>query len=167
MKNLYTCVTGWALVFLVVGGVLFMNGNAEAKEVVLRMVIPAPPGDYPLTVKDDELAKRFNERAKGEYRMEIHAGGALAKIPEYFDAVRVGAVEMADVSWGIFGFLDPRFSALEAPFLVDSLEGSIYVSKRVLPLHDAIFQEKFNAKALGMFSVDGIVLVGTKAGKNT
>lgn len=128
----------------------------------MRLVVPAPPGDYPLTFKDMELTKRFNERTKGEYKIEVHAGGALVKIPEYFDAIRIGAVEMADIDWSIFSFLDPRFSAIGTPFLVDSLEGSIAMSKPLLPLHDAIFQEKFNAKALGMFSVDGIVLVSTK-----
>ena len=34
--------------------------------------------------------------------------------------------------------------------------------KPLLPLYDEVFQEKFNAKALGMFSVDGIALLSTK-----
>ena len=162
MKHECKIIIGLAIIFLVIGGAFSIAPVAEAKEVVLRLVTPAPVGDYPLTFKDTEMAKRFNERAKGEYRMEVHAGGALAKIPEYFDAVRIGAVEMADVNWAIFGSMDARFSVMEAAFLVDSLEGSMYMSKHVLPLHDAVFQEKFNAKALGMFSVDGLVLVGTK-----
>jgi TRAP-type C4-dicarboxylate transport system substrate-binding protein len=151
-----------ALVLFVAGGVLPWNNVADAKEIILRLVTPAPAGDYPLTYKDVELAKRFNERAKGEYKIEVHAGGALAKIPEYFDAVRVGAVEIADVNWAIFGSLDPRLGVMETAFLVDSLEGSSYMAKKVLPLYDALFQEKFNAKALGMFSVDGLHIVSTK-----
>lgn len=162
MRHLRSFVGVLAAALLAVGATFSLPADARAKEVVLRMVQPAPPGDYPLTYKDVELAKRFNERVKGRYRMEVHPGGALAKIPEYFDAVRIGAVEMADVSWGIFAFLDPRFAAAEAPFLLDSLEGSIYAAKKFLPLYDAVFQEKFNAKALGMFSLDGIALVGTK-----
>ena len=53
-----------------------------------------------MTFKDLESAKKFNERAKGEYVIEVHAGGALVKLPEYFDAVRIGAVEIADAPYG-------------------------------------------------------------------
>jgi TRAP-type C4-dicarboxylate transport system substrate-binding protein len=66
------------------------------------------------------------------------------------------------VDWSIFGFLDPRLSAVSAPFLVDTLKGANDMTKRLLPLHDALFQEKFNARALGMFSVDGLIIVSSK-----
>jgi TRAP-type C4-dicarboxylate transport system substrate-binding protein len=135
--------------------------DVHAKETVLRLVIPVPITDYPLATQAVDMTKRFNKRAKGQYQIEVHAGGSLAKIPEYFDAVRVGAVEMACVDWAIFSFLDPRFNAVSTPFLVDSLEASNYMVKKLLPLHDAIFQEKFNAKALGMYSTDGLSLVST------
>jgi TRAP-type C4-dicarboxylate transport system substrate-binding protein len=128
----------------------------------LRLIAPSPPDDNVLTYPIIDLAKRFNERAKGQYKIEVHPGGALAKIPEYFDAIRVGAVEMASIDWSIFGFLDPKLSAVSAPFLVDTLKGAQYMTKRLLPLHDTLLQEKFNAKALGMFSVDGIIVVSSK-----
>jgi TRAP-type C4-dicarboxylate transport system substrate-binding protein len=162
MKKNCLHVIGLALILLVTGGIFTGADMADAKEIVLRLVTPAPADDYPLTYKDMELAKRFNERAKGEYKIEVHPGGALAKIPEYFDAVRVGAVEMADVNWAIFGSLDQKLGVMETAFLIDSIEGSMYMSKKVLPLYDALFQEKFNAKALSMFTVDGLQIVSTK-----
>jgi TRAP-type C4-dicarboxylate transport system substrate-binding protein len=162
MKKTSMFIAVLVMTFFLISIIGFGTAFAQKKPIVLRLVVPAPEGDFPLTYKDKELVKRFNERAKGEYVMEVHAGGALAKIPEYFDAVRIGAVEMADVDWSIYSFLDPRFSAIATPFLVDSLEGGIAMSKRLMPLHDEIFQGKFNAKALGMFSVDGIELVSTK-----
>jgi TRAP-type C4-dicarboxylate transport system substrate-binding protein len=58
------------------------NAVAQKKAIVLRLVVPSPAGEYPLTFLNTELAKRFNARAKGEYRIDVHPGGALAKLPE-------------------------------------------------------------------------------------
>jgi TRAP-type transport system periplasmic protein len=149
-------------VFFCSGFLALFVGAADAKEITLRLVIPSPADDKSLTFQAQEMAKRFNARAKGQYKIEVYPGGALAKIPEYFDSVRVGAIEMACVDWGIFSFLDPRLGLVSTPFLVDTLEGSNYMLKGLLPLHDAIFQEKFNAKALGMYSTDGVCLVSNK-----
>jgi TRAP-type C4-dicarboxylate transport system substrate-binding protein len=80
-----------AVMMMIVPGTSF----AQKKPIVLRLIVPTPPNEYPLGTALEEMAKKFNDRVEGEYRMEIHAGGALAKMPEYFDAVRIGAVEMA------------------------------------------------------------------------
>ena len=102
-------MTGFIVLLLIFASGIIGNQDVYAKgPITLRLVQAAPAGDYPLTFKDMELAKRFNARANGEYVMEIYPGGALAKIPEFFDAVRIGAVEMADVDWGIYSFLDYR-----------------------------------------------------------
>jgi TRAP-type transport system periplasmic protein len=162
MKQKFVVVTCLVVLLVFVGVSIGAGTTAAAKETTLRLVIPSPPDDKVLTFPVNELAKRFNDRAKGQYKIEVHAGGALAKIPEYFDSIRVGAVEMACIDWSIFGFLDPRLSAVSAPFLVDTLKGANHMTKQLLPLHDALFQEKFNAKALGMFSVDGLIVVSNK-----
>lgn len=136
--------------------------SAAKKPVMLRLTVPTPAGSYPITFHAADLAKRFNERAKGEYKIEVYPIGALAKMPEFLDAVRVGAVEMACCDWAIYSFLDPKLEAPSTPFLVDTLEGSQYMSKKLLPLYDEILRTKFNARALGMFGTDGIQLVSTK-----
>lgn len=132
------------------------------KPITLRLVTPTPEGDYPQTYRDKELAKRFNERAKGEYMIEVYAGGALAKLPEYFDAVRVGAVDMAFSNWGMFSFLDRRLGLLELPFLFDNNYATNEACKHLLPLYDRIFQERFNAKGLGMMNTGGLNLFSTR-----
>jgi TRAP-type C4-dicarboxylate transport system substrate-binding protein len=119
--------------------------------IVIRLVQPAPAGDFPLAYKDMELAKRFNARTK-DYKIEVFAGGGLVKVPETIDAVRIGAVEMACIDWGIFSFLDPRLGAEGIVFLSDSEEANIAMAKPMVPLFDAVFQEKFNQKALGRYS---------------
>jgi TRAP-type C4-dicarboxylate transport system substrate-binding protein len=135
---------------------------AQKKPVILRLVTAAPAGEYPQTYSLTEMAKRFNERAKGEYVIEVHPGGALAKLPEFFDAVRVGAVEMQFSNWGIFSFLDPRFGLLEVPFLFDNMFATNGACKDLMPLYDQIFQEKFNAKALCMANTGGLSMFSSK-----
>jgi TRAP-type C4-dicarboxylate transport system substrate-binding protein len=131
------------------------------KTKVIRLVVPAAAGD-PLTYKDEELARRFNERVNGLYKIQVFPGESLARIPEYFDAVRVGAIEMADVAWGIYAGSDPRLSLIETPFLFNSFEAGTAAARRLLPLHDKILQERFNQKALGLIHFSGIELMTRK-----
>ncbi|MBN1831094.1 MAG: TRAP transporter substrate-binding protein DctP [Deltaproteobacteria bacterium] len=131
------------------------------KPVIIRLVVPSAVGD-PLTEKDEELARRFNSRVNGEYRIQVFPGESLAKIPEYFDAVRVGAIEMADAPWGVYAGLDPRLSLIETPFLFNNIEAGTAAAKRLLPLHDRILQERFNAKALGLMHLSGMEVLSSR-----
>jgi TRAP-type C4-dicarboxylate transport system substrate-binding protein len=163
MKKTSLPIAVLAMAVFIISVFIMGTQNAEAKKpVIIRLVVPAPPGDWPLTYKDEELAKRFNKRAKGEYVMEVHAGGALAKLPEYFDAVRIGAVEMADSPWGMYGYLEPSLALIETPFLFNSMDSATAAIKHLLPLYDQILQEKFNAKGLGLMNTGGIQLFSTK-----
>ena len=108
------------------------------------------------------MAKKFNERAQGEYKIEVFAGGALVKIPEYFDSLRIGAVEIGSVAWTIFAFLDPRLGIIETPFLFNNNEAATYAVKDLVPLYDDIFQKKFNSKALGLYAVGASEFLSTK-----
>ncbi len=151
------------LLFIYIIFVMLLNvSQSQAKRpIIIRLVVPAAAGD-PLTEKDEELARRFNSRVKGEYKIQVFPGESLAKIPEYFDAVRVGAIEMADVAWGVYSGLDPRLSLIETPFLFNNIEAGIAAAKRLLPLHDKILQERFNAKALGLINFSGIELLSSR-----
>lgn len=162
MKRRFVVLSILVAVLFVAGIFVSSPVMAQKKPVVLRLVVPSPAGDFPLTTFLDDLAKRFNARAKGEYAIEVYPGGALAKLPEYFDAVRTGTVEMALAPWGFFSFLDPRLGAIEAPFLITNNEAGAYVAKAALPLYDQILQEKFNTKGLGLINLAGVELMSTK-----
>lgn len=142
--------------FFVAGSVVCQDAYAQKKPIVLRLVIATPEGDFVQTFRDKEMAKRFNERAKGEYVIEVYPGMALAKLPEFFDAVRIGAVEMQFSNWGTFVFMDARLGLLELPFLFNSNKACAEGSKLLLPLFDPILQEKFNAKGMGMMGTGGL-----------
>jgi TRAP-type C4-dicarboxylate transport system substrate-binding protein len=129
--------------------------------VLLRLVVPAPPGD-PLTVKDENLAARFNERAGGAYEIKVYPGETLVKIPEYLDGVRTGAIEMSDVAWGIYSGADPRLGVSEVPFLFDNIRASAAAQEALVELYDPIYQEKFNQKCLASLTTGEMDLCGTK-----
>jgi TRAP-type C4-dicarboxylate transport system substrate-binding protein len=150
------------ITFFLISIIISGTAMAQKKPVVLRLVVPSPAGDYPMTYKDLELAKRFNERAKGEYVIEVHAGGALAKLPEYFDAVRIGAIEIADAPWAMYDNLDPRLGAVETPFLFNNMNAQNSALKELGPLYDQILQEKFNARGFGLLNSGGMQLFSTK-----
>lgn len=162
MKKRSLIIVGVFVVVFLLGTIIVGANSVEAKEVLLRFAVPAPAGDFPLTAGAEDLAKQFNKRAKGSYRIEVFAGGALVKVPEYFDAIRIGAIEMAMIDWSIFSFLDPRLGLVGLPFLINNLEAGIAAADQFEVLHDAILREKFNAAGLGMFSVGGVDLISNK-----
>ena len=145
MKKRFVLLSMLALSFFLIATVMPGSAFAAKKAVVLRLVVPSPAGDWPLTFMNTELAKRFNERAKGEYKIEVYAGGALAKLPEYFDSVRVGAGEMACAPWGMFTNMDARLGIIETPFLFSSSPAASSACQFLLPLYDQILQKKFKA----------------------
>lgn len=163
MMKKYIFIPVLLAMLVFVAGVILSTPSVEAKKSkVLRFVVPTPDGDWPLTHMTKEFAKRFNDRANGEYVIEVHAGGALAKLPEYFDAVRIGAVDGAFCNWGMFSFIDPRLGLLETPFLFTNNYATSEACKQLLPLYDQILQEKFNAKGLGMVNTGGLGLHSQK-----
>jgi TRAP-type C4-dicarboxylate transport system substrate-binding protein len=162
MKRRCIVVSFLSILLFVIGLAIGDHAMAQKKPIILRLVEPAPADDYPLSFKDFEFAKRFNERAKGEYKIEVNAGGALAKLPEYFDAVRVGAVEMADGPWGLYAFADPRLSLIEMPFLFVSDGAANAACKPLVKLYDQLLQEKFNAKGLALANTGGLQVWSSK-----
>ena len=148
--------------FVITMSCISVVGPAYGKgPVILRLVVPTAAGDM-LTVKDEELAANFNKRAKGEYEIRVYPGESIVKIPEYLDAVRVGAIEIADTAWGIYAGHDKKLGAMEMPFLFNNINASIAAAKELLPLYDNLLSEKFNQKALALFAVGGMELISTK-----
>jgi TRAP-type C4-dicarboxylate transport system substrate-binding protein len=135
--------------------------STPQKAIPIRLVIPSPAGDD-LTTKDEKIAERFNKRAGGKYELKVYPGNSLAQVPEYLDAVRTGAVEMADIGWPIFAGIDPKLGLMELPFLFDTVEGFASITGGLTEMYDPLFQEKLNQKALGAFTTGGMELIGNK-----
>jgi TRAP-type C4-dicarboxylate transport system substrate-binding protein len=174
MKKATILTSSLLVVLLVIGMVFSCTSKTEPTQptqptqpskpkepIVLRIVIPSPPGDE-LTVKDEELAARFNERVGGDYVMKVYGGDSIVKTPEYLDAVRTGAVEMMDVGWPIYAGIEPTLGIPEMPFLFEDVRGFASIEDDIITLYDPILTEKYNQKALGCFTTGGFELSGNK-----
>jgi TRAP-type transport system periplasmic protein len=135
--------------------------QTSVSQVTLRLTLVQPPMDD-IAKEMFELAKRFNARTGGKYIIEVYPAEQLAKYPETLDAVRTGAVEMANVGWG--GFMNnlPILGAAEIPFLYESPEANAKVAAALPGLYDAQFQSSYNQKALACHFVGGIEVPSNK-----
>ena len=151
-----SCVVFIVIFLLITIGTAYSTGP-----IILRLVVPTSAADM-LTVKDQELADNFNKRAQGEYEIRVYPGESIVRVSEYLDAVRVGAIEIADTAWGIYAGHDKKLGAMEMPFLFNNINASIAAAEELLPIYDALLSEKFNQKALALFAIGGMELISTK-----
>ncbi len=161
MKRLSVLLSVLVIALLLVS--LIISCTPKPKEtVLLRCTIAQPGGDDPLFLNMSAMAERFNERAGGEYEFKIYPAETLVKFPEFIDAVRTGAVEMANVAWGAFGGLDVRFDACELPFLYNNIEANVAAQDTIVELYDPVFREKFNQTALAAHTVGPLELISVR-----
>ena len=161
MKKLSVLFFVSVIILLVIS--LVISCAPKPKEaVILRLTMAQPGGDDPMFTKTSEFAERFNERAGGEYTIKVYPAETLVKMYETIDAVRTGAVEMANVAWGAFGGLDPRFNSAELPFLYNNVRANAAGAEASAELYSTVFEEKFNQKALANQTVSGLDLISKR-----
>ncbi|MEJ2739061.1 MAG: hypothetical protein P8105_04410, partial [Dehalococcoidia bacterium] len=113
--------------------------SEPAKETkLLRLAVPYPAGDM-MCVHFDEFIAQFNEAAAGEYAMKLYPSETLVKVPESFDAVRTGAVEMTSVASNIFAGIDPRLGAAGLPMLVNNEPANAALCIELAPLYNDLY----------------------------
>lgn len=169
MKKIWLLVTALLLISLLGASVLACGGTstttsttqAAPKTTVLRLAVPWPPGD-PVTNNIEEFVNKFNEQAKGEYRIELHPGESLVKVNDSLDALRTGSVEMCGWPTGLFGSMDPIFAAAELPFLANNAEADAAMQAETMPLYAEVMARKFNSKPLFTFTCLGLDVISTK-----
>jgi TRAP-type C4-dicarboxylate transport system substrate-binding protein len=153
MKRLSILLSVSLIILLVIS--LVISCTPKPKEVVtLRFAVPYPAGDE-MCMHLDEMIKQFNEAAGGEYQMKLYPSETLVKIPEMFDAVRTGAVEMASVAAGIFAGIDQRLGAGGLPFLLNNVQANAAICEPLTPLYSELYAE-YNHKVINCYQTDGL-----------
>lgn len=155
-------ISGLLIAFMAISWIICVDAMAKKKPVTLRLVTSVPAGSPPMADMLTKLSNNFNSRANGEYNIEVYYGGALAKLPEYYDSIMFGTVEMAVAPPGVFSRMDPRLGAFETPFILHTHEAAVDAAQHFLPLYDQVLQEKFNAKGLMLWSDDGFHVLSSK-----
>jgi len=126
----------------------------------IRLAIPNPPGDE-LTVNAEEFAASVTARTDGLYQVRVFPGETMAKVPEMYDAVRQGTVEMCVVGVGIFEGLHPALA--EYPMSFDNIEANTAAAKPLLDLFSREIFEKFlNMKGLAAYTTGAQELISKR-----
>jgi TRAP-type C4-dicarboxylate transport system substrate-binding protein len=130
--------------------------------VVLRLAAPHPAGDPVTECFQKEFVDKFNAQAGGKYKIEIHPGGSLVSVPDSFEAVRNGAVEMGEWAIAVFGSVDPVFNMAELPFSVNSIEADAAYTQQMQKVYDKVASEKYNMKCVFAFTCQGLDIISAK-----
>lgn len=131
---------------------------APSDAKVLRLAVPWPVGD-PVTNNLQEFVDKFNAQAGGKYVIELHPGGSLIAMPDEFEAVRTGGVEMAGWPTAVFGSIVPEFMLAELPFAVNSIEADAEYNVAMTPIYDKVLTEKHNMKTVFNFTCQGLDII--------
>ena len=158
-KVLFICLALMLLVPLILSGC--DGDDRPGEKVVLREALMHPPTDY-MAKYTQTMANRFNARFPGEYEITVHPGGALMGMAESLDGVRTGMVEIGQYPPGVFSNMDVRFTTAEMPFLYNNIEANIAACEEMLPVYSEMLEEKYNQKALALWTATSLDLLSKK-----
>ncbi|MBN2243869.1 MAG: TRAP transporter substrate-binding protein DctP [Acidobacteria bacterium] len=134
--------------------------SGPAGKKTLRLAIPNPPGDE-LTLNAEKFADAVKRRTAGAYEVRVFPGETMVKVPETYDAVRLGSVEMSLVGIGIFEGLHRGLA--EYPMSYDSIEANVAAAQPLLELLSReIFEKHLNMKGLAAYTTGAQELISKR-----
>jgi len=158
-KIFYICIAIILLTPIILTGCGDDSGTGQ--KVVLRENLIHPATDY-MAKYTQTAANRFNAKFTGKYELTVHPGGALLGMAESLDGVRTGAVEIGQYPPGVFSNTDVRFTSCEMPFLYNNIEANIAACDELLPVYSEFMEEKYNQKALALWTATSLDLLSKK-----
>lgn len=136
------------------------SSSGTTGTVTIRLAIPNPPGDE-LTLNAEKFADAVTQRTAGAYEVRVFPGETMVKVPEMYDAVRQGSVEMSVVGTGIFEGLHKGLA--EYPMSYDSIEANVAAAQPLLELFSREIFEKFlNMKGLAAYTTGAQELISKR-----
>jgi len=134
-------LTTRAAVFGVLGVACTMTAPATAQSVTWDLTNDYAASSLPGQV-DQFFADRLAELSGGDIDLTLHLGGALGySSQDAFDAVRTGAVDLADASTAFWGGIEPIFRLSSLPFLLASADESRLLYEAAREHYEAVLVE--------------------------
>jgi TRAP-type transport system periplasmic protein len=134
--------------------------SPHAGVVTIRLAIPNPAGDE-LTLNAERFAAAVTQRTHGAYAVRVFPGETIVKMPEIYDAVRQGSIEMSVVGMGIFEGLHPGLA--EYPMSYNSIEANVTAAQPLVELFSKeIFEKHLNMKGLASYSTGAMEIISKK-----
>jgi TRAP-type mannitol/chloroaromatic compound transport system substrate-binding protein len=147
--------TGWILSLGLVLAVVFLltdYASAQQKVIKWRAVTHQLVGTSRYKGTVVPFCEMVKKASNGRLIIEPYGAGVLFPVPESFDAVRDGVVQMAMVWGGYWAGKDPVFalSGSRPGDPITEFAENFYHSERQYPLVAKVY-EKFSVKSLGAF----------------
>jgi TRAP-type C4-dicarboxylate transport system substrate-binding protein len=135
--------------------------QAAQPKMTIRLTLPNPPGDE-LTINAEEFAAAVTKDTNGQYVVKVFPGETMIKLPETYDAVRQGAVEMAVIGMGIFEGMAPGLA--ELPMTINNIRANQAAAWPFAQLaSQEILEKKLNMKVIACYGTGGQELWSTKS----
>jgi tripartite ATP-independent transporter DctP family solute receptor len=130
--------------------VFFITCARDNNRIIIKIVSVCPPGN-PIVITEHFIKQEIEKQSNGRMQVRIYDSGRLGGETDNIERVRLGTIEMADVSTAVLGnFLEPFF-VFDLPFLFDdydhqkrALTGEVgqYINKEL---------ERIGIKGLGYY----------------
>lgn len=101
---------------------LFAPQALAAPETRILRMAAIQPADHDLTKACFHLAKLVEERSGGRLKVEVYPAGQLFNDKDLTKALPSGAVDMAQVTSGIWAGLIPALGIIEVPFFYQDMD---------------------------------------------
>jgi tripartite ATP-independent transporter DctP family solute receptor len=110
------------ILFIAVLAALVMAGcSGEGGKIVIKIVSVCPPSN-PVVATEHFIKKAVEEKSRGEIEVRIYDSGRLGGETDNVERIRLGTIEMADVSTAVLGNFLEDFFVFDLPFLFDSYD---------------------------------------------
>jgi len=108
------------IIILVVSSLIFFDITSGAVQPTIFRLGHVCELTHPYNLGAIRFADLVNERTNGRYKIEIYPARQLGGDRELFEAIKMGTLDMGNISWGVVGGFTPVANALQLPWLIDT-----------------------------------------------
>ena len=160
---LLAIATVFAMVAILSGcGSQKTTAPATGPKYKLKLATQLPDG-HPIPQTVLLYAKKVNERSKGEIEITVFNNGALGQERDLVEGMKIGTVDMADVSSALMTSFAPRWQLFSLPYIFQSEEHMNAVVNG--PIGQQLFKELESSGLKGLsYQWSGFRNITTKKG---
>ena len=93
--------------------------SQERGKIIIKIVSVCPPSN-PIVATEHFIKRTVEEKSRGEIEVRIYDSGRLGGETDNVERIRLGTIEMADVSTAVLGNFLEDFFVFDLPFLFDN-----------------------------------------------
>lgn len=141
-----------------------MVATAAAAQETLRVAHTGNPGQS-VYIYWDELAKRFNAKANGKVKLQVHPSGQLGGDEQIFRGLKLGTIHLGSGAAANLGVLTDAYFWTDLPYVFKSREGAekVFADTQIDGYLRGKLRNDVGTELLGHIDAGGYrVLINTK-----